>query len=82
MEPRKMTDKKEGVRRDARAASRSVVAMIEIEAPVDGDGEFKCVVGASPNCPTPHRIAILRAATELLRGLKDAQHQGSHEEAD
>lgn len=76
-----MTDKKESVRRDARAAGRSVVAMIEIEAPVGGGAEFKCVVGASPDCPMPHRIAILRAATELLRGLKDAQHQGSHDAA-
>jgi hypothetical protein len=77
-----MTDKKEGVRRDARAAGRSVVAMIEIEAPVDGGAEFTCVVGASPDCPTPHRIAILRAATELLRGLKYTRHQSSHDEAD
>jgi hypothetical protein len=78
MEPRKMTDKKKDVR-DVRAADRSVIARIEIEASVDGGGEFKCVVGASPDCPAPHRIAILRAATELVRGLKRAQHQGSHD---
>jgi len=60
---------------------RSVIAMIEIEAPVDGGGEFKCVVGASPDCPTPQRIAILRAATDLLRGLKRAEHQGGDDEA-
>ena len=76
-----MTDKKEDVRRDVRAAGRSVIARIEIEAPVDGDGEFKCVVGASPDCPAPHRIAILRAATDLLQGLRRAGHKGSHNEA-
>jgi hypothetical protein len=65
-----MTNKKEGGRRDPRAESRSVVALIEIEAPVDGSGEFKCVVGASTDCPAPHRIAILRAATDLAQRLK------------
>jgi hypothetical protein len=75
-----MTDKKQVLRRDVRAAGRSVIARIEIEAPVDG-GDFKCVVGASPECPAPHRIAILRAATELLQGLRRAGHKGSHGEA-
>jgi hypothetical protein len=81
MEPRKMTDKKQVVRRDARAAGRSIVARIEIEAPVDGNGDFKCVVGASPECPAPHRIAILRAATDLLQGLRRAGHKDSLDEA-
>jgi hypothetical protein len=82
MEPRKMTDKREYFRRDVLAAGRSVIAMIEIEAPVDDGGEFRCVVGASPDCPAPHRIAILRAATDLLQGLNRAEHQDNHDKAE
>jgi len=76
-----MTDKRESASRDAGAAGESVIATIRIEAPTDGVGEFKCVVSAYPDCPTPHRIAILRAATDLMRELKGAERQGSYDEA-